>query len=131
MPAIGTFPIQKAIDENWPEIKEETWYRLAIVISAADRQEFHKIYALCNKKLEVNMAGPAQYAATYLQAPHLAQSSAASSSGSQIPPPPPPTQPPPPPPPLPRFSVMTANGIHGFEPDSVTLFRHGETIEEC
>ncbi len=54
VPAIGRYPIQKAIDKDWPEIKEANWYRLAIVISMRNPESFYRINALCNKKLEMD-----------------------------------------------------------------------------
>ena len=148
VPAIGRYPIKKAIAEDWPEIKEETWYRLAIVISENEPEMFFRIHAVCNKKLERNMAIPAQYAAKYIQAPQLAtaathsQGGAASSSSSQPATPPPPQKRPPPPPPnhppSPRYSVTMVGGVRGFEPDATMELKFGESvsfgnekIEEC
>ncbi len=150
VPAIGRYPIQKAIDNDWPESKEANWYRLAIFISIRNPEAFYRINALCNKKLEMNAAGPVQYVGTYIQAPQLATAAthtpcgAASSSGSQAPPPPPPPPPkraPPPPPNYPpplRHCLELRGGTRGFEPDAIMELKFGENvsfdgerIEEC
>ncbi len=151
VPAIGRFPIQKAIEKDWPEIKEANWYRLAIVISMRNPESFYRINALCDKKLEMDASGPAQYACTYVHAPQLATAAthtpcgAASSSASQDKPSPPPpkreqygTPPPPPYPPPPSHSVEMRGGTRAFTPDAVMTLKFGETpcfgddrIEEC
>ncbi len=148
VPAIGRYPIQKAIHKDWPETHKANWYRLAIVISMSNPESFYRINALCNQKLQVNAAGPAQHAATYIQAPQLATAAthtpcgAASSSASQAPPPPPPEKreppPPPPGPPPPRHSVVMKDGVRAFTPDAVMTMKVGQIagfsddkIEEC
>ena len=51
VPAIGRFPIKKAIEEDWPEIKEENWYMMALAIASTDVENLSRVYYLCNKKL--------------------------------------------------------------------------------
>jgi hypothetical protein len=69
--AVGRFPIVLAQKEAWPEICEKTWYMIAMTIAQQEknRQEFPKVFALCNKKLQSHPDVPAQYAATYLHHP--------------------------------------------------------------
>ena len=65
VPALGRFLIKKrAIEEQWPEITNETWYRIALVIASNEDKAFFRINALCNQKLGVSPAVPALYAST-------------------------------------------------------------------
>ena len=120
VPALGRFPIKKAQEEHWPEITNETWYKIALVVASNDNENFFGINALCNQKLGTTSAVPALYASTYLQAP---------TPPLMRPPPPPP-----PPPPKPQYFVQTTSGIHGFAPDAVLTFRNNskdDELEEC
>ena len=91
---------------------------------AANKQEFYKIHALCNKRLEADAAGPTQYAAQYIRAP--VQALWPTSALHPRPPPPPPYPPPS------SFSVMTKNGAAGFEPDYVVEMKPGDDVVfEC
>ena len=124
IPAIGKFPIVEAKAAGWPEIKEENWYMMALAIAAANKEAFYKIHALCNKRLEADAVGPAQYAAQYIRAP--VQSLWPTSALHPCPPPPQPYPPPS------SFSVMTKNGAVGFEPDYVFEMRSGDDVVfEC
>jgi hypothetical protein len=117
--AIRRYPIVQAIAEDWPEIKEENWYRMSVAIATQTPYVLHRIYASCNKKLEPNAAGPAIYAAHCIRSPV-----------QQAPWPSPPPPPPHPPPPL--YSVMTQKGAMGFDPDHVIEVRPDEDVRfEC
>ncbi len=117
--AIGCFPSVQAIAEDWPEINDESWYRMAMTVATQNTQAFCNIYALCNQKLGTNAAGPSTYAAKFICSP-LQQ------APWPVPPPPPPH----PPPPL--YSVMTQRGAKGFDPDFAIAIRPDQdAIFEC
>ena len=42
---------------------------MALSIASKNQEDFHKVYALCCKKLETNAEVPAQYASTYIHGP--------------------------------------------------------------
>ena len=146
IPAVGRFPIQLADRECWPEINEQTWYMMAMTIAAQTRnmQQFPKVFALCNQKLQTYPAAPAQYAAAYLHSPMQQVHDPRTKAGFHVVPPPPPRPsqaqrlhegppPPPPGPPPPRFSLMTQNGALGVSPDCVVLLnpQPEDEIWEC
>ncbi len=147
IPAVGRFPILLSESEAWPEIDERTWYMMAMTIASQTRyqQEFPKVFALCNQKLQTYPAAPAQYAATYLHHPDQKVQDPRTTAGFHVVPPPPPPRPsqaprlhevPPPPPhgpPPPRFSLMTQSGPLGFTPDVVVFLnpRPEDEIWEC
>ncbi len=147
IPTIGRFPIVQAITEDWPEINDESWYKMAMTIAMQHTQQFHKIYAFCNQMLGTDPAGPAAHAAKYIRSPMQQAPWPAPPHTRDNPPPPPPQQlprptqspkytrdnppPPPPHPPPPMYSVMTQHGAMGFEPDVVITLRHDDIIYEC
>ncbi len=93
IPAVGRFPIVQAISEGWPEINDETWYTMAMTIAATNPQVFPKVYALCNKKLGTNPAGPAEHAAMYIHSPVQQAPWPAGPYNNRGNPPPPPPRP--------------------------------------
>ena len=144
IPAVGRFPIQQAESEGWPEIDEKTWYMMAMTIASQERnqQQFPKVLALCNQKLQTNPAAPAQYAATYLHSPMQQVHDLRTKAGFHMVPPPPPRPsqaqrlhevppPPPPGPPPPRFSLMTSNGAIGYTPDYLVELYPEDVVWEC
>ncbi len=144
IPAVGRFPIQLAESEGWPEIGGKTWYMMAMTIASQTRyqQQFPRVFALCNQKLQTYPAAPAQYAATYLHHPdEEVQDPRTTARFHVVPPPPPrPSQaprlhevppPPPPGPPPPRFSLMTRDGAIAFTPDYVVQLNPEDVVWEC
>jgi hypothetical protein len=141
IPAIGKFPIQQANREGWPEINEETWYRMALTIAAQveNAHQFPKVLALCNKKIQTNPAFPADYAKQFLRSP-VQQVQDSRGQFHDVPPPPPrPSQaprsqevppPPPPGPPPPKFSLMTNDGPIAFTPDYAVML-NPEDVTWC
>jgi hypothetical protein len=120
--AIGRFPIRQAIKEEWPEIREENWFMMGLVISATDKVNLLKVYYLCNKKLAINLSVPTDYAAQHIRSPVQAQWPEPRTMYVG-PPPPPPSYPPPQ-----RQLVYSADGTIAVEPDSVTTVRPGTVI---
>jgi hypothetical protein len=113
--AVGRFPIVRAKTEQWPEITEVTWYTMALSIASRNQEDFHKVYALCNKKLGTNAEAPAQYASTYIRGPAVG-----GPLRYQGPPPPPPPRPPPPAATFRQsFHVTTNTRTIEFVPDTV------------
>jgi hypothetical protein len=143
IPPVGRLPIVQAITEDWPEINDERWYKMAMTIATQHKQQLHRIYALRNQRLGTNPAGPANHAATHIRSP-LQQAPWPEPPYSRDNPPPPPQQlprptqapqytrdnppPPPPHPPPPMYSVMTQRGARGFEPDAVITLRYDEDV---
>ena len=115
VPAIGRFPIKQAIEEDWPEIKEDNWYMMALAIASTDVENLSKVYYLCNKKLARDPAVPIIYAAQHIRSPVQAQWPV---RPTYYPPPPPPPCPPPS-----RQLVFSADGAVAVQPDTVTQVR--------
>ncbi len=121
--AIGRFPIRQAIKEEWPEIREENWYMMGLVISSTDKQNLVKVFYLCNKKLAIDPSVPMDYAAKHIRSPVQARWP----DGDTRPVGPP--QPPPPYPPPSQQLVYSADGLVAVEPDSVTTLGPGAVME--
>ncbi len=143
IPAVGRFPIVQANTEGWPEINDESWYKMAMTIAMQYKQQFPKVYALCNQRLGTNPAGPAEHAATYIRSPLQQAPWPAPPYIINNPPPPPPRPsqaprfadggPPPPPsgPPPPRYRLTTQNGALGYTPNVIITMRPEDIISDC
>ena len=121
--AIGRFPIRQAIKEEWPEIREENWYMMGLVISSTDKAYLSKVFYLCNKVLAIDPSVPTNFAAKHIRSPVQAQWPDGNTRHVGPPPPPPPY-----PPPSPQL-VYSADGSVAVEPDSVTTLRPGAAME--
>ncbi len=118
IPAVGRFPINEALNENWPEIAEQIWYQMAWEIAKTAPHQLMEILAMCNQRIKTpGHTVPTIYSAPFVRAPF---------SVPQAPPPPPP------PPRRQLYPISAAAGPIPNGPDSVwAVSGLGEDICEC